>query len=917
MDHFQLHKDQFNRLFPFHLLIGRDLLIHSAGRSLLKLFPEIIGFHLQDIFLIKRPGLNHIHIDILKNIDELIILQSLSKDNIMLRGQFEYLENEAQLLFAGTPWFASMDEVKLQQLKLNDFAISDPMIDLLHVLKTQEIASAEVRELLEHSQKQSAQSFASSKRLSQLITNLQTGVLLEDENRKIVLVNQIFCNLFSIPVDPNLMIGWDCSDSAQQSKPFFKDPEQFVSRIDTILENKKTVLREILELVDGRVFERDYIPMFIDDIYKGHLWNYTDVTERRNQENLLKKSEEKYRGIISNINLGLVEVDLEENIQYVNQSFCAISGYKEEELIGKKASDILIMDDPAYEAIMEEKNKQRISGVSDAYELPVTIKGGTKKWWMVSGAPLFNDDGEVIGSIGIHLDITQQKNLEQQLREAKILAERSAEAKEVFLANMSHEIRTPLSGIYGMMQLLDGTRLNIEQKTYIQFIDKAIENLQTVINDILDFSKINAGMIEIDANDFSLKEEIEAIYQLTLPKAKSKELELEIQYDINLSKFYAGDAHRIGQIITNLLGNAIKFTEHGTVIIASKLLKFNDEQDLVEIRIMDTGIGIDADYLPHLFDKFSQEESGRAKKYGGTGLGMSISKQLVELMGGSIRVESQKNVGTNVIVELPLLRRSSRAVIESYALMPGLLQGQKILIAEDNDINATVIKSLLVKEGAEVTLVNNGRELIELARDQKYDLIISDLQMPIMTGIEAVEWVRINLPPQQRMIALTANAFAAEKEKCLKAGFNDVIYKPFKKENLIKVCAGYTSLQLEQSENGDDVIDTLYNLDNLSDMVDHNQEQIRYLVHQFLEETPGKIDLMRHALVENNLNTIRKTAHYLSSSIHHMEVSSLYDLTSKIEHTKLTKINNSLETDVLKMCDVLDRVIIQLRRDYP
>lgn len=230
----------------------------------------------------------------------------------MLRGQFEYLENEAQLLFAGTPWFASMDEVKLQQLKLNDFAISDPMIDLLHVLKTQEIASAEVRELLEHSQKQSAQSLASSKRLSQLITNLQTGVLLEDENRKIVLVNQIFCNLFRIPVDPNLMIGWDCSDSAQQSKPFFKDPEQFVSRIDTILENKKTVLREILELVDGRVFERDYIPMFIDDIYKGHLWNYTDVTERRNQENLLKKSEEKYRGIISNINLGLVEVNLKK-----------------------------------------------------------------------------------------------------------------------------------------------------------------------------------------------------------------------------------------------------------------------------------------------------------------------------------------------------------------------------------------------------------------------------------------------------------------------------------------------------------------------------------------------------------------------------------------------------------------------------
>ncbi|MBL0133620.1 MAG: PAS domain S-box protein [Chitinophagaceae bacterium] len=205
---------------------------------------------------------------------------------------------------------------------------------------------------------------------------------------------------------------------------------------------------------------------------------------------------------------------------------------------------------------MQEINESRTFGASTVYEIEVIIKGGLKKWWLISGAPLYNDAGKVEGSIGIHLDITEQKNLEKQLREAKMLAEKSGQAKELFLANMSHEIRTPLSGIYGMMQLLQGTRLNKEQGTYVKAIDKAIENLQTIINDILDFSKINAGMIEIDNSEFSLKEEVEAIYRINKPRAIGKELDLFLQYHPSLSEFYTGDAHRIGQVLTNLIGNS-------------------------------------------------------------------------------------------------------------------------------------------------------------------------------------------------------------------------------------------------------------------------------------------------------------------------------------------------------------------------
>jgi len=909
----QLNSNQTNRLFPFHFVIDQELRIRAAGKSLLKLLPECIGISFTDCFHLARPQLSSISFQEFSQLNELLIIESNGPEPFVLRGQFEAIDNNTALFFAGTPWFNSMDEVKARKLSLNDFAINDPMIDLLHVLRTEAIVSNDVKELLEQVNKQKNEAHTMAQRLSSLITNLQSGILLEDENRRIVLTNKTFCSLFGIPVDPAMMVGMDCSDSAEQSKHLFKDPWSFVRNINRLLRERKQVTGEILELTDGRFFQRDYIPMFVDDVYRGHLWQYTDISERIRQQNLLRKSEEKYRGIITNINLGLLEVDLEERIQYVNQSFRSISGYNELELLGRKPTELFQLDE-TFLKLMKEKNASRLEGVSDVYEVPVKIKGGIKKWWAISGAPLYNDEGQIVGSIGIHLDITRQKNLEEELRRAKNLAEQSAAAKESFLANMSHEIRTPLSGIYGMLQLLQNTRLSREQESYALAIDKAIGNLQAIINDILDLSKINAGMVEIEQVEFSLREELRSLYQLHLPKAKAKGLELVFDYDLALPDYFTGDPHRISQVINNLIGNALKFTEDGSVTVKTFP---GTTTGTVVIEVTDTGIGMDAKFLEVIFEKFTQEESGHSRKFGGTGLGMSITRKLMSLMGGTIEIESEKFKGTTVRLSIPL--QTAKATIAATEKTPfsGKLKGKKILVAEDNEINATVIQSMLNREGAMVTLVGNGQELTEAFSTGNFDLIISDLQMPVMGGLDAARWVRKNSDTDIWMVALTANAMTEEKERCFNAGFNTVVFKPFHREDLLAACDPEFTVNA-QTEKGQKSGETavLFDLSDLTEMVDQDMVQVRKLVEQFLQETPAKLDLMLEQLRKKDKPALKKTVHYLSSSIHHMGILSAYETVKDIEQDAFQRSPKKLEQAVLFLDNTLRKVIAQLQQEY-
>ena len=566
----------------------------------------------------------------------------------------------------------------------------------------------------------------SQTRLHNLITSLQAGVLLVDENLKIVLVNQTFCNMFAIPAMPADLVGTDCSDSAEENKVAFADEESFVDRIEEILNNKTQVLSDELKLKDGRVFERDYIPIYVENRYSGHLWNYRDVTEQRNYLATVVRSEEKYHSIIENMNLGLLEVDKEDKILYANQSFCDMSGFEADEIIEKVAAKLFLRGENA--EIMKDKNELRTDGVSDAYEIATKNKRGEAKWWLVSGAPLFDSAGNNNGSVGIHLDITTQKKIEKELVNAKYQAEESSKVKQLFLANMSHEIRTPMNGILGMARQLNKSNLGKNQQFQLDVMQSAAENLMVILNDILDFSKIEAGKLTIENVSFNMTSCIKTASELLLPKAEEKGLTLEIEVDRRIAPILSGDPFRIKQVLFNLVGNGIKFTEKGCVKIVANLLSNQGQAQIVEITVEDSGIGIEKKYLPNIFEKFTQEDRFTGQKFGGTGLGMSISKQLIELMGGEIKLESDKGIGTKVTFLLPLL--ISNQAIESVQKAKknqvdySSLEDKNILVAEDNEINRLVIEKTLTHYKTKLHFAANGKEAINLLMKKPIDLIL-------------------------------------------------------------------------------------------------------------------------------------------------------------------------------------------------
>ncbi len=664
--------------------------------------------------------------------------------------------------------------------------------ELLEQLETERAARLEAEKKLEVVIESKASELSSSAmRLSYLIANMLEGVLVEDENRKIILVNQEFCTMFAIPVLPDLLVGADCTESAEQSKHFFSDPESFVRGIEIILKNRVKVIGDILLLLDGRTFSRDYVPIIIDSAYRGHFWKYSDITVQQKYEDALIRSEEKYRLLIENMNLGLLEVDLKGKIRYANQSFCIMSGFEREEIYGKIAENIFT--EAKNRKLVRNKTESRNKGMVDAYELEITNKQGLKKWWMISGAALHDKDGNQIGSTGIHLDITEQKQLEFTLRHAKQLAENTAKAKEIFLANMSHEIRTPMNAILGLGKLVLNTDLTTYQRSFLESINTAAENLLIVINDILDFSKIESGKLSLESISFNMPKLLNQICKMLVLQTEEKGLQFNVHIDTKISPVLVGDPYRINQILLNLLSNSIKFTEKGSISVDCRLVESNDLNQCLEITVTDTGTGIEKEYQKKIFEKFSQENVSVARKYGGTGLGVAITKQLIDLMDGKITIESEKNVGTKVtiLITLPIGLLSEESVDGKENNFMKNLKAKRILLVDDNKINRLIAKTILSKEGIIVTEAGNGEIAIEMLRTLSFDLVLMDIQMPVMDGLTATKLIRSEINESIPVIALTAHALKSEMDNCFEAGMNDFLSKPFEAEKLIAMIAKY------------------------------------------------------------------------------------------------------------------------------
>lgn len=403
--------------------------------------------------------------------------------------------------------------------------------------------------------------------------------------------------------------------------------------------------------------------------------------------------------------------------------------------------------------------------------------------------------------------IQAKENLEKSEREKSIAiiekqkAEESKQLEQQFLANMSHEIRTPMNAIIGMTNLVMKSELNDQQKKYLNIIKISSQNLLVIINDILDLSKIEAGKISLENVSFNLHDTLVTVYESLKLKSDEKKLEFLLTLDDRTPKYIYGDPVRISQVLINLAGNAIKFTDQGKVEIRCRVLDKNNESATLELGIIDTGIGIPEDKLPTIFEKFTQASSDTTRKYGGTGLGLTISKQLTELFGGSLLVTSRLNEGSEFICRFTFKIAEGDhqpAKQGQINVLDTLIQKDlDILLVEDNMFNQEVavdtLKSLLPK--IKIDIAENGAEAVEKAKAGNYDLIIMDVQMPVMDGYEATRTIRNTLPSPVKntpILAMTANVIKEEIDKCFASGMNDYISKPFDPDLLINKIASLT-----------------------------------------------------------------------------------------------------------------------------
>ena len=531
-----------------------------------------------------------------------------------------------------------------------------------------------------------------------------------------------------------------------------------------------------------------------------------DITERKQAEQALRQEEERYRRLIETVQEGLAYIAPEGGVvTYCNQAYAEILGLSPEEMTGRSFFDFL---DKGEKEKAREQRTLRLEGVSSAYELTVTAADGTVKVVSATGSPIFQPDGSYAGAVQTIVDTTERKRYEQGLERARTAAEEASRAKSEFLANMSHEIRTPMNGVIGMTELLLDTGLDREQREYAETVRTSAENLLVIINDILDFSKVEAGKMRLEKVGFDLRNAVEDVAALLAGRAHEKRLELASLIDPGVPTELVGDPVRLKQILTNLVGNAVKFTERGEVVVRVELVGQDGETAALRFSVRDTGIGITEEQLGRLFLSFSQADTSTTRRYGGTGLGLTISRQLVRLMGGEINVESEPGAGSTFSFEITLPKQPPGA--RKGAGKPRAdLRGLRALIVDDNATNRRILRQQLFSWEVENGATENGPDaLAEMRRaaagGAPYDLVLLDMQMPEMDGMELARRVKADgLISPARLVLLTSTGRRGDGAEAVEAGIAAYLTKPVRQSDLYDAIATVMGNPEEEGADGD------------------------------------------------------------------------------------------------------------------
>jgi PAS domain S-box-containing protein len=712
-----------------------------------------------------------------------------------------------------------------------------------------------------------------------------------------------------------------------------KPPELAIRRKEMINEAVQTKQlqkwEERFEFPDGQVkYHIRHIQPVLDaeEQVKFCIAYSIDISDQKRAEEYIQLSEKKYRDLFNYSQAWICTHDLHGRLLSVNPAASLALDYTAGEMVGRHLAEFIPQED---KALYEINYLQPIlrHGKSEGV---FRIQGKTGKViYLLYQNYKMDVPGVEPYVIGFAQDISGRVQAERELRQAKKITEEAARAKEVFLANMSHEIRTPMNGVLGIAGLLAKTKLDEQQQNYLRLIQESANNLLLLVNDVLDLEKIILGKLQFEHVVFSLADRMELCLQSFIYKAEEKGIGLIYENLLGEELVVLGDPYRLSQVMNNLINNAIKFTETGAVTIETRLIEKSINEVRISFSVRDTGIGITESQLGLIFEPFMQAHVAITRTHGGTGLGLSICRELITMMGGDLKVESEAGKGSSFSFELPFAISSSKLNQSTVAqdLNYQSLGNRYVLVAEDVELNQYLVRHIMESWGFTVDVVNNGREAVDRIQENNYDLVLMDIQMPEMDGMEATRAIRQLSDPVKAaipIVALTANALKGDSEKYLAAGMNDFLPKPFNEQKLFLVISNNLKTSAKEAIPMNELNTTvtgnqekLYDLSMVQTIAGGDTSFVKRMVQLFLETVPPSMTDIQQDVEQQNWVNVSKLAHKMKATIDSMGITKIKDVVRAIEtNGKKGEELDKIPGQVQEVVQVLEACMEQLRRDF-
>lgn len=660
-----------------------------------------------------------------------------------------------------------------------------------------------------------------------------------------------------------------------------------------------------------------------------------DEKEKRKIENEELEALSNSLKIASEYSLSLIEASRDPlftispkgKITDTNEASARVTGVTKKQLIGSDFFDYFT------DSVKAREGYKEVFSEGFVVDYPLTIMDEKFTEVLFNGSVYKDEQGNVLGAVMVARDITEQKRIEREFIEAKIfaelattiaeeeknkaqnatiIAEEAVKSKQQFLSNMSHEIRTPMNAIIGFTKVVLKTDLTVKQKEYLNAIKISGDALIVLINDILDLAKVDAGKMQFEQIPFKLRSSIAAMLHLFESKIQEKNLKLIREFDPAIPEVLVGDPVRLHQIILNLISNAVKFTSKGKITVIVKLIEEDDVNVILEFAISDTGIGISESKIETVFENFQQATSGTSRLYGGTGLGLAIVKQLVEPQGGSIKVESIVKEGSTFSFRLPFLKTKAEAQTELEILeLDNDIKNLKVLVVEDMALNQLLMKTVLDDFGFERDIAENGKIAIEKLKNNTYDIILMDLQMPEMNGFDATEYIRNTMKLTIPIIALTADVTTVDLEKCKAVGMNDYLAKPIDERLLYsKIVSLIKKNSVMNEDNIENTVPEIpkikyINLLYLNQRTKSNPVLMMEMISIYLQQTPPLISSMKLSYINKDWKSLHSAVHKMIPSFSIMGISTDFENMAK----KVQEFANTQQEEV-----GINEMVIQLEK---